>query len=179
MKSLSKQIIGENNWTRFIKETFIAEDNRMDEYLIVERRPALMVIPVIHENDIVYTYLVKQFRYPIGKEVWQFAMGTLDEGFDPMEHARKELLEETGLKAGVLRLMGEYFIDPGLSRQKCMIYVAESITEGGVQHLEETEKGMEAKRFSLNELEGLVMDGKLVDGWVFPGIYYLKKYLKA
>lgn len=130
MKTLSRQVVGENKWTKFIRESFTTKDDTITDYLIVERRPGLMIVPIIKEEDFIYTYLVKQHRYPIGREVWQFPMGTLDEGSDPLIHAQKELIEETGLKTDKLRLVGEYYIDPGLSRQKCMVYIAESVIEG-------------------------------------------------
>lgn len=177
MKTLSRQIVGVNKWTKFIRESFTAGENTISDYLIVERRPGLMIVPIIKEEDCIYTYLVKQHRYPIGREVWQFPMGTLDEGSDPLIHAQKELMEETGLKADKLRLVGEYYIDPGLSRQKCIVYLAESVVEGGAQSLEESEKGMISKRFSLQEVESLIMEGNSVDGWIYPGMYYLRKFV--
>lgn len=175
---ISKKIVVNNRWTTIVKEDFKTETGRDGSYLIVERQPALMVIPIIRKDHHTYTYLVKQYRYPIGKEVWQFPMGTLENNADPKEHAKKELEEETGLQANSIIFISNYYIDPGLSRQQCYVYIAEAIIEGGEQKLEETEEGMIVQRFSLEELEQLIADNKLIDGWIYPGIYFLKQFLQ-
>lgn len=168
-KPLNRNIVISNKWTTVVQE---------ENYLIVEREPALMVIPIIREGNVIYTYLVKQYRYPIAKEVWQFPMGTLENKTDPKKHAKKELEEETGLRTNKITFVGNYYIDPGLSRQQCYVYLAEEIIEGGKQKLEETEAGMITKRFSLAELETLVADNQLTDGWIYPALYFLKQFLK-
>lgn len=168
-KYVKRNIIIKNKWTTIVREK---------NYIIVEREPALMVIPVIREGGAIYTYLVKQYRYQIGKEVWQFPMGTLEKKADPKKHAKKELEEETGLRTNKITFVGNYYIDPGLSRQQCYVYLAEEIIEGGKQKLEETEAGMITKCFSLAELETLVADNQLTDGWIYPALYFLKQFLK-
>lgn len=177
MHMISREIIAKNRWTTIVQEEFKTETGKEGNYLIVERKPALMIIPIIKENDTFFTYLVKQHRYPIAKEVWQFPMGTLDENAELEDHAKKELQEETGLLTDSMTFMGSYFIDPGLSRQECRVYIAQNIIEGGEQNPEETEEGMIAQRFSLEELEKLIADNQLIDGWIYPGIYFLKQFL--
>lgn len=172
---LSSIVIAKNKWTTIVKETFRLPKG-VGEYLIVERQPALMVIPLLNENDIWYTYLVKQHRYPINNEVWQFPMGTL-ENDDPEKHALDELEEETGLRAKDLIQMGEYYVDPGLSRQKCLIFIAQGLTPG-VQRLDETEEGMIVKKVRIKDLDMMVKTGEIQDGWGFAGLYYLTAYLK-
>jgi len=175
--TVSKKIVIGNNWTTIVEENFKTKSGSERNYVIVERQPALMVIPVIKNNNNVYTYLVKQYRYPIAKEVWQFPMGTLDQKSDPVAHAKKELLEETGLRANKMIFVGSYFIDPGLSRQECFVYIAEEVIEGGQQELEETEIGMITQKFTVDELKDLITDNKLIDGWIYPGYFYLNQYL--
>ncbi len=176
-KLISKKIVVDNKWTTIVEESFKTEVGLAGNYLIVERQPALMIIPIVKIQDSFYTYLVKQYRYPIAKEVWQFPMGMLELNTDPMEHAKKELKEETGLESGSITFAGSYYIDPGLSRQQCYVYIAKDIVEGGEQNLEESERGMIAKRFSIEELERLVDENKIIDGWIFQGLFFLKHFL--
>lgn len=175
---ITEKIVAQNKWTTIIEEKFNTDNGKVGEYLIVDRMPALMIIPIIYQDGNVYTYLVKQYRHPIKKEVWQFPMGTLEGDADPKFHAIKELRDETGLVTQELNLVGSYFIDPGLSRQKCFVYITDQISEIGKQNLEETESGLESKKFSLNELESLIAENQLIDGWVYPGYYFLKQFLR-
>jgi 8-oxo-dGTP pyrophosphatase MutT (NUDIX family) len=177
-KVISQKIAVSNKWTRIVKEEFECAKNKQGEYLIVEREPALMIIPVIKENGFVFTYLVKQHRYPIDKEVWQVPMGTLDEGKNLELHALEELRQETGLIAKSLEYQGEYYVDPGLSRQKCVVYIAKDITEGGKQELEESEEGMVAKKVTVEEFDILVKTGEINDSWAYASLHFLFQYLK-
>ena len=52
------------------------------------------------------------------------------------------------------------------------------LSDKEAQKLEETEEGMIAQRFSLEELETLVANNQLTDGWIYPALYFLKQFLK-
>ena len=73
--------------------------------------------------------------------------------------------------------MGEFFVDPGLSRQKCLVFVAEGVIEGGAQELEETELGLQSRCLRLDEFETLLNNGAMNDAWGYSGAFFLKKYL--
>lgn len=177
-KLVKREIAAKNRWTTIAHESLEYADGKPGEYLIVEREPALMIIALIRKNNVPHTYLVNQFRYPIGKAIWQFPMGTLEAGTDPFAHAALEFQQETGLFCQKLTLLGEYFVDPGLSRQKCLVFIAESITEGGAQELEETELGLYAKRVTLDEFEAILANGELNDSWGYTGAYFLRRYIE-
>lgn len=175
IKILKKVVVAKNKWTSFVQEDFEV-GKKKGSYLIVERPPCIMILPFIKIGGISYTYLVNQNRYPINKSVWQFPMGTLEKNVTPKRHAQNELEQETGLQSDLIKLVGKFYIDPGLSRQLCYVFIAQYIREGGKQKLEESEKGMKTKRFSFAELEKLVLDNKLIDGWIYSGLYFLKQH---
>jgi len=175
---LNSEVAISNPWTKIVKEDLKFSSGNQGEYLIVEREMALMII-VLHLVDGQYfTYIVEQYRYPINQKIWQFPMGTNEEGKDMAEHAKQELKEETGLVVGGLIKVGEYFVDPGLSRQKCTVFIAEDVVSQGEQELEETEQGMIVKRVSLNELNQMVLNGLLADSWGYVANYFINEYLK-
>lgn len=179
IKLLSKTVVVSNKWTKIIREKFSFENNQQGEFLIVERSPAIMILPLIQNGDQFYTYLVKQHRYPIAKNVWQFPMGTLDENKDPLKHAADELREETGLITQNVSPYKEYYVDPGLSRQKCIVYIAQNIIEGGKQELEASEVGMKAKRIAVLDLQKMIHRGEIIDLWGYTGIHLLLEYIQS
>ncbi|MEO8393269.1 MAG: NUDIX hydrolase [Chloroflexota bacterium] len=176
-KLLSRDITAQNQWTTFVREALEFSSGGRGDYLIVERGPALMVIALVRKDGILHTFLVRQFRYPIGQEIWQFPMGTLNIEEDPAVHAAEEFRQETGAVAQKLTLMGEFFVDPGLSRQKCLVFVAEGVVEGGAQELEETEMGLQSRLISIEMFETMLNSGELNDAWGYAGLFFLKKYL--
>lgn len=174
---LSSRIVAKNPWTTIVSEETLLPSGRRGEYLIVERLPAIMIIPLLEENGSIYTYLVRQQRHPIGKEAWQFPMGTLSQSEDPTHCATHELEEEAGIRAQKYTQVGEYFVDPGLSRQKCIVFIAEDL-KMAKQQLEETEEGMIVKRFSISQLKAMAKKGEIEDSWGFAGLFFLSSYLE-
>ena len=178
-KLTARTIAATNKWTTVVEEKFSFDDGRQGEYLIVERPPAICMLPLLHQDNKYYTYLVQQYRYPIDQWVWQFPMGSLDKGKDMLEHAKDELHQETGLIANKVTLMRDYFMDPGLSRQHSVFYVGEGITEGGKQELDEEEKGLTYKKILVDDLEGMIADGSITDFWGYIGIRLLQDYRRS
>jgi len=173
----SRTVAAGNKWTTIAEEKFSFDDGRQGQYLIVERPTAVGMLPLLKQDGKYYTYMVRQYRYPIDQEVWQFPMGSLDEGKDMLEHAKDELRQETGLIADKVTLLREYFMDPGLSRQRSVFYVGEGVQEGGEQELEEEEKGMIYKKIPLTDLDGMIADGTITDFWGYIGIRLLQDYV--
>lgn len=60
---------------------------------------AAIVLPILDDGRVV---LVRQWRYPVGRETLEFPAGKIDAGESSLATARRELLEETGYRAGEL-----------------------------------------------------------------------------
>ena len=173
----SRTVAANNKWTTVVEEKFLFDDGREGQYLIVERPTAVSMLPLLKQGGLYYTYMVRQYRYPIDQEIWQFPMGSLDKGKELAEHARDELRQETGLQASKVTRLREYFLDPGLSRQSGVFFVAEGVREGGEQELEEEEKGMIYKKIPVADLDGMIVDGTIIDFWGYIGIRLLQDYI--
>ena len=168
----------ENPWTRIVKEDLILDDGNKGEYIIFERTPAIAIIPLFIKDGEPYTALVKQYRYPIDNEVFQFPMGSMEKGADQEKHAADELRQETGLKMKKITLLKTYYVDPGLSRQTCVAYVAEGISSISDQELEETERGMTVHFVPVNKLVQMIENGEICDSWGIAQVFLLLDYLK-
>lgn len=70
-------------------------------------------------------YLVTQFRFPVGQTLLEVPAGKLDvAGEDPLECAKRELLEETGMSAARFEYLGYIFTTPGFSDEKIHLFLA-------------------------------------------------------
>ena len=168
----------ENPWTRIIKEDLVFDSGNKGEYLIVERTPAIAIIPLFIKDGEPHTALVMQYRHPIAKEVFQFPMGGMEQGSDQEKQAIDELKQETGLKMEKITLLKTYYVDPGLSRQTCVVYVAEGISSISDQELEETEHGMTVHFTPVNKLVQMIENGEICDSWGIAQVFLLLHYLK-
>lgn len=107
-------------------------------------------------------YLVRQYRYPIRKLLLELPAGKLDHGQeDPIEGARRELAEETGLEAGEWTYLGHILASPGFCTEDLHMYLARELTRKE-QHLDEDEF-LDVVTMPFGELVGQVMDGAITD----------------
>ncbi len=96
---------------------------------------AVAILPILNEDTVI---LVRQYRYPIGRELLEVPAGKLDQGEDPQECAKRELEEETGYKCGKLEYMGLVYTTPGFSNEKIHLFVATEL-EKTAQNLDQDE----------------------------------------
>lgn len=137
---------------------------------VVRHPGGSVVVPVKDNGKII---LVKQYRYPFGEHLYELPAGKLDKGEDPLICAGRELIEETGYKTDKISKLGKIYTSPGFSSEILHIYLAKDLTPGN-HNREEGEQGMEIYEFTLDEINQMIMDGKIVDSKTICGIYYYK-----
>ena len=107
--------------------------------------------------------LVRQFRYPIQRELLELPAGKLDHGpeEDRLLGAQRELSEETGLEAEEWTYLGSMLVSPGFCDEELHMYLARGLCQVG-QHLDEDEF-LNVEYRSFDELVRQVMDGTITD----------------
>jgi ADP-ribose pyrophosphatase len=99
------------------------------KYEVVRKNPVVCIVPVTSHGT---ACMVQQYRQPVGKLLWEFPAGHIDEGETPIEAAARELQEETGYKARVLTQMGkEYAVSPGFTDEKVTFFLARGLKQVG------------------------------------------------
>lgn len=93
-----------------------------------KHRGAVAVVALDEKENI---YLVRQYRYAIGRTTVEIPAGKLEEGeLNPEEAARRELSEEIGAKAGKLSFLGAYLASPAILTERIYCYLAEELSFG-------------------------------------------------
>ncbi len=128
-----------------------------------------VVIPIKDNGKII---LVKQFRYPLQTTLIELPAGKLEKGEDPLNCAVRELEEETGYTAEEIKKVGEIYTAPGYCTEILHIYSAKGLRPGNHRR-EEGEQGMEILELSLEEIEKMIISGKINDGKTIVGIHYI------
>jgi 8-oxo-dGTP pyrophosphatase MutT (NUDIX family) len=154
------RIVYENRWMRLHEDRTERADGTPGLYAWVEKPPAAVIVPLDGDG----VWLVEQYRHPIGKRFWEFPQGAWedDPGAVPEDLARGELAEETGLRAGRLEHLGTLFFAYGMSDQAFDVWRATELVPGE-QALEDTEHGLRAGRFAVDELEAMIAGGSVRD----------------
>src|SRR3954447_25437003 len=95
--TLGTQPVYDNPWIAVREDRVVRPDGSPGIYGVVHfKNRAIGVLPVDEQGRI---WLVGQYRYPLGAYSWEIPEGGAPEGESPVEAARRELREETGLRA--------------------------------------------------------------------------------
>lgn len=134
--------------------------------------PGAVTVLALDESDRVL--MIRQYRHPVGMELWELPAGLLDvPGEDPVEAAKRELLEEADLRAARWDLLAEWFNSPGGSNEALRCYLARSVSE--VPESERYQRGeeelnMPARWIPLDEAHAAVLAGKIHNPGAVIGI---------
>jgi ADP-ribose pyrophosphatase len=149
----------ENRWMRVREDEIERADGSRGIYGVVEKRD-FAVIVAVEEGAV---HLVEQYRYPVGARYWEFPQGSKEsDGVEPIEVARAELKEETGLVAGSMARVGTLFQAYGYSTQRCLVFLATGLAQGEAER-EPEEAGMVSRRFPIAEVERMIAEGEIPD----------------
>ena len=105
--------------------------------------------------------LVRQFRYPLGRELLEIPAGKLEKGEEPYPAALRELREETGGQAEQLVWLGDYYGSAGFCDEKLTLYFAQLCKIGENDPDEDEFLNVETYRFE--DLLGMVLRGEITD----------------
>jgi len=127
-----------------------------------------VVLPVTDEGKIVF---VKQYRYPFNEWMFELPAGKLEKNEEPLTCATRELTEETGYTSDKISFLGKIYTSPGFCDEILYIHLAENLTAGDHDR-EEGEDGMEVFEFTLEEVNAMIAEGKIVDSKSISGIHF-------
>jgi len=120
---------------------------------------AVAVVAIDDKNRIV---MENQFRYPFGKEILEIPAGKLDgPDEDPLEAAKRELLEETGITASEYRYIGPLYPTVAYSTEVIHLYWAKGLSFGK-RHLD-TDESINVRFMDFEEVVQMVLDGRIED----------------
>jgi hypothetical protein len=154
----SSRVVYENPWMRVHEDRTERDDGTPGLYGWVEKRPSALIVPLAGEH----TWLVQQFRHPVGERFWEFPQGMSEDAEDAEDLARRELAEETGLRAARLELLGRLHFAYGLTNQAVDAWRAGGL-EAGEQALDHTEHDLIARRFGCADVERMIAGNEIRD----------------
>ena len=164
----SKQIY-DNPWLSLAEDEVINPGGGVSHYGKIHfKNIAIGVIP-LDEND--NTWLVGQYRYVPDCYSWEIPMGGGPLNIDPLESAKRELKEETGLTATRWEELMHLHTSNSVTDERGIVYVAKDLTEGETE-FEETED-LKVIKLPLEEAVQRVMDGEITDSVSVAGLLKL------
>jgi 8-oxo-dGTP pyrophosphatase MutT (NUDIX family) len=170
IETLSSRLVYENRWMRLREDAIRRRDGSTGIYGVVEK-PDFAIIAAVQDQSM---YLVEQYRYPAEGRFWELPQGSWEKDeIEPIDLAKAELKEETGLISSEMRQVGELFEAYGYSSQKVHVFLATALTRGETE-LDLEEQGLVSARFPIAEVERMIVDGEIKDSATVAAIGLLK-----
>jgi ADP-ribose pyrophosphatase len=113
--------------------------------------------------------LVRQYRLPARKYLWELPAGRVDAGEKALRTARRELKEETGYRARKWSKLGNFHPSPGFLDEVMNIYLAEDLVAGEAEPMED--ERIECRWFPAAEVGRMIVDGRIEDGKTIIGYH--------
>ncbi|MCA4132827.1 NUDIX hydrolase [Arthrobacter sp. M4] len=137
----------------------------------IDHPGAVAVLPMNVDGEIL---LLKQYRHPVGMDLWEIPAGLLDiEGEDFVVGAARELAEEADLTASTWNVLADFFNSPGSSSEAIRIYLARGlgeVPEAGRHVRTDEEAEIEFHWVPLDEAVAAVLEGRLHNPSAVVGI---------
>ena len=127
-------------------------------YEMIVHPGAALIVPFLSKDKII---MLRQLRPVIESYIYELPAGTLDKGESPLSCARREIVEETGYRAGSFKFLGSIYPVPGYSTEKIYIYKAQGLKKA--VHCPEEDEAIEVHVMSRSQVKKLFKDGNIVD----------------
>ena len=174
-KTLRSRTVWENPWLAVREDHVINPGGGENQYGYIHfKNRAIAIVPLDDEGN---TWLVGQDRYTLGEYSWELPMGgaPLDEA--PIEAAKRELREETGLTAKVWSEIMKLHTSNSITDEVGVVFIAEDLTQG--EDDPEEMEDLKVRKVSLDEAVQLVNDGEITDAISVAAILRVASLRKA
>ena len=172
--TLSVQDIFSGHVVRLTLDKVELENGRSAMREVVHHRGGACIAALTEKDEL---YLVRQYRYALGQELWELPAGKLEEGEDPFEAAKRELEEECGLKADQYIDLHPFYPTVGYCSEVIYTWLARGLHPVPM-HLDEDEF-LTPTKMPLEEVCRMVLDGEIRDGKTVAAVLKIKALKEA
>jgi ADP-ribose pyrophosphatase len=137
-------------------------NGREHEVAIVRHRPSVVLIPIEHDGRVV---LVRQYRAPIDRMMWEFPAGSVDEGESAENAARRESEEEIARVPAHVERLGAWYPVPGYCDEEMIFFRVSGLhpPPPDSPHKPDEDEDIESRSVTIAEARAMLARGEIVD----------------
>lgn len=158
-KILSSEYLIKRPWLTARRDVVELPDGRVNpEYYVLEYPTWINVTAITEDGDMV---LVRQYRHALGQTNFEIVAGVVEQGEEPLEAAKRELLEEAGYGGGQWHEIAQISANPSTTNNITHCFLATGVKKISQQHLDATED-IEVYLFPQEEVKAMISRGEFV-----------------
>lgn len=154
------------------EDEVVRPDGEEGEYATVHFPPGIGILALDGEG---FVYLVKQFRYVVGRESLEVIAGSVEEGEEALESAKREAREEVGVEAETWTPLDTLDLDCSIVKNVVHLFLAENLKIGEPNR--EGSEQIETVKMKLSEAVEKVLSGEITHA--ISCALILKAFLKT
>jgi|HigsolmetaGSP11D_1036233.scaffolds.fasta_scaffold09607_2 8-oxo-dGTP pyrophosphatase MutT (NUDIX family) len=163
----------ENPWIEVVHNEVLTPGGKPGIYGVVKfKNLAVGILPVDRDGA---TWLVGQFRYPLGCYSWEIPEGGAPHGEDPLVHAKRELKEETGLVAARWLPLLEMHLSNSVTDERSVTWVAYDLIQDDAEP--DDDEALSLRRLPFADALAMVLRGEITDAISVASILRLQVML--
>lgn len=156
---VSSEYIIKRPWLTARRDTVELPDGRINpEYYVLEYPTWVNVTAITKDGEMV---LVRQYRHALGQTNFEIVAGVLEGNEEPLEAAKRELMEEAGYGGGEWKEIACISANPSTTTNLTHCFLATGVEKVSQQHLDATED-IEVYLFSQEEVKAMIQRGEFV-----------------
>ena len=155
------------------RDQLLLPDGKTTWFDVVIHPGAVTLVPIDSKGRVLF---VRQYRHAVGKELLELPAGTLNIGEGPEACALREVREETGMSAGILEKVGEFYLVPGYSTEIMHLYLASDLQIDPLPG--DDDEFITVEAIPLDDLPELISQGVLQDAKSLAALFLAEPFLK-
>lgn len=172
-KKLGSKVIYDNPWMTVVEDRVINPSGGRNDYGHIRFKTcAVAIIPIDDDGN---TWIVGQDRYTLGEYSWEVPMGGAPKGEDALAAAKRELREETGLKAEHWTEVMRLHTSNSITDEEGFVYIAKGLQQGETE-FDETEN-IDIRKLPLGDAIAMAKKGEITDAISVAALLWVSQNL--
>jgi ADP-ribose pyrophosphatase len=160
--------LGTKNFTVYLDEVSL-KDGTISKRICIDHPQAAAIVPLISDDELI---MVRQYRYALKRETLEIPAGKIDKGESAEECIKRELAEETGFEAKVIKWLYTYAPAVGYSNELIHLYLGSDL-EKLENKVSDTEISS-LEILTIDEVLGMIRNHEIVDSKTIIALAFVR-----